>query len=1214
MENELPDGSQCQCQEENACTSCARSGGLPSPANLRFQEELPSAAASLGGCTPAPQQSAANLSAIVAFCHAACEAMAPACSAYSVRAATSAQCCLFGNVTLDSMRYSVPGARFYTMPACDSCRTDTHYLRGASCAALSVPPVARGAGVGGQSLAVPLDTPPGTLLYDPAARTDVGPLSFRLEPPSPLLLVDPVTGRITLSPEVASPGTVSVALIVADGRTECVLRDQQGAVSAAAGPCSVQVDLVVQFLVFLGCPTDINAYISLDADTATVSWTEPRLPAAIDHLSVTRELADAEGSPGALERPPFVYPVGTRTITYTTPPLTVGSPLRCTFSVTTQHGFELEVDAIGRQQSGSLLHEYLVADDGTYSGVRQLPAFNGTVEAQRTIGMGVVAPPGTPFTLRPLAGSDVRISVLWQWCASDTSRPTGALQRAAQATARLVDVLGTPPSFTDAGSGTTNDGRCLLIRLRSEPINATLSFRQLAITFQPAQPSRRREQSAQPIADFVPVPPYALAVTAQRRDGRDQLPSAQTMSLEDTQPPIFLGCPAEGVTVAAPAGTTGVAATWTPPEALDNAVTPTVAASAEPGAVFSILGSPHRVTYTASDGRQEAKCAFDVVVLYNASIVEYATAMNTSFPRETEAQPLLHQTSHRQYLLRSDMGVLDTLQGLNTATTTELVFKLDAPPGQPVVFREVSPSLRSQLVVDVAWTLPAGLGSASRASLAVQADVGVRIEFEGYSLDSSGSAAGEGDNGQALPEMTRYAVGLARVDPSGGMLGLVRPLILPFRRGIRFSSLRIRVAVPAGRASFPSAAAEWVHTADSRVYVEHVVGEPAASLPPDGFVTLLDLEAPMWLDCPAQEVQVLTAPGSNVSTGAWTAPTAVDNRAVVAVQASVQPADALGVQLPSAAPLTVTFVAQDGFDNEAACTFPLRVVDAEPPTFVLPNASVVPLDARARAVRQRIAVARVQPLLLQDNSRLPVRVLEPTSDLELAVGTHAVGVRVADAWGNEAKANVSVTIVDDTPPTLTCPPSRSAFTLEETAEVLWGPIVAVDNDLEEPARIVTTVATPPSGSQFALGTTVVKVEARDMSGNMAACSFNVTVSGPSVRLETEAARSDNGLGTVLGGGVGGGVALLTLLILAIYVRRVRRAARAPQDWNEILSAVSCSQGQPGGIAWTRNCPRTLFLRLMTSRRPFPPSSNRWSSSKTALLPIPIFLARLTVAI
>jgi hypothetical protein len=323
----------------------------------------------------------------------------------------------------------------------------------------------------------------------------------------------------------------------------------------------------------------------------------------------------------------------------------------------------------------------------------------------------------------------------------------------------------------------------------------------------------------------------------------------------------------------------------------------------------------------------------------------------------------------------------------------------------------------------------------------------------------------------------------------------------------------------------------------------------------DGFVTLLDLEAPVWLDCPGTEITVPTLPGTNYTVGKWSSPAAVDNRGVTSVTRSIVPEDCLLLGLPTDAAITVTHVARDLFDNEATCTFPLRVVDLEPPKLQMPDAFTVNLDASPRTVRQTISAVAVQPMTTSDNSGRSVRIVSPIADFSLAVGGHNVDVVVADAWGNEALGTVAVTVRDETPPTLTCPPSRSAFTLDDTAEVSWGPVVAVDNDLDEPRRNVMVSTTPVSGSQFPLGITVVRVRAADMSGNLATCTFNVTVSGPSVRVEQARANEDN-TGTILGGAVGGGVALLAMLLLLLYAWRARRMARNPQDWSEIFARVS----------------------------------------------------------
>ena len=59
------------------------------------------------------------------------------------------------------------------------------------------------------------------------------------------------------------------------------------------------------------------------------------------------------------------------------------------------------------------------------------------------------------------------------------------------------------------------------------------------------------------------------------------------------------------------------------------------------------------------------------------------------------------------------------------------------------------------------------------------------------------------------------------------------------------------------------------------------------------------------------------------------------------------------------------------------------------------------------------------------------------------------------------------------------------------ANVTWFPPNVTDNSLES----ITPTLSHNSGDQFGIGTETVSVDAQDSSGNLAFCSFTVTVQG-----------------------------------------------------------------------------------------------------------------------
>ena len=110
----------------------------------------------------------------------------------------------------------------------------------------------------------------------------------------------------------------------------------------------------------------------------------------------------------------------------------------------------------------------------------------------------------------------------------------------------------------------------------------------------------------------------------------------------------------------------------------------------------------------------------------------------------------------------------------------------------------------------------------------------------------------------------------------------------------------------------------------------------------------------------------------------------------------------------------------------------------------------------------------------------------PSSGSVFAVGTTSVVCSVVDG----PSCSFNVTIVDETPPTITCPTGV-------TAPVAAGQQSAVVNypvpTATDACSGTTTVCVPPSGSTFPLGSTLVTCTARDVFENASRCFFFVTV-------------------------------------------------------------------------------------------------------------------------
>jgi hypothetical protein len=103
------------------------------------------------------------------------------------------------------------------------------------------------------------------------------------------------------------------------------------------------------------------------------------------------------------------------------------------------------------------------------------------------------------------------------------------------------------------------------------------------------------------------------------------------------------------------------------------------------------------------------------------------------------------------------------------------------------------------------------------------------------------------------------------------------------------------------------------------------------------------------------------------------------------------------------------------------------------------------------------------------------------------VGPHEVTLTCVDTQGATSSCVAIVTVVDETPPSITCPEDQTLACVDHGAVASFS-ASATDN-----CGAVETSCTPPSGTTFGLGTTNDTCTATDSSGGTASCMFSVTV-------------------------------------------------------------------------------------------------------------------------
>ena len=180
----------------------------------------------------------------------------------------------------------------------------------------------------------------------------------------------------------------------------------------------------------------------------------------------------------------------------------------------------------------------------------------------------------------------------------------------------------------------------------------------------------------------------------------------------------------------------------------------------------------------------------------------------------------------------------------------------------------------------------------------------------------------------------------------------------------------------------------------------------------------------------------------------------------------------------------VTLSATDAYGNMGSCSFTVEVEDQTDPVITCGGDILQNTDPGICE-----AVVTFADPIASDNCGIASVICNPPSGSAFPVGTTTVTCTATDVNGNTAVCTFDVIIADNVDPVITCPDD-----------------IVVGNDLGFCSAVVLFAANAsdncpgvlvsydsPSGSSFPVGTSSVLSTATDASGNMATCSFLVTV-------------------------------------------------------------------------------------------------------------------------
>lgn len=211
---------------------------------------------------------------------------------------------------------------------------------------------------------------------------------------------------------------------------------------------------------------------------------------------------------------------------------------------------------------------------------------------------------------------------------------------------------------------------------------------------------------------------------------------------------------------------------------------------------------------------------------------------------------------------------------------------------------------------------------------------------------------------------------------------------------------------------------------------------------------------------------------------------------------------------------TVTFTASDAAGNSASCSYTVSIHDNSDPVINCPADYTVTADVGFCSA----TIALPAPVFSDNCSvtKLEWNMFGATTGSSSVnginiIGTHTFNVGITtivyeaeDAEGNDKSCSFTVTVTENTPPSLACPADISLSLISGCSRILMtsNPI-ATDNC--SVVRLVWNMTGATTGSsvslginyvgsrQFNVGITTITYTAFDLSGNSNSCSFQVTL-------------------------------------------------------------------------------------------------------------------------
>jgi gliding motility-associated-like protein len=188
----------------------------------------------------------------------------------------------------------------------------------------------------------------------------------------------------------------------------------------------------------------------------------------------------------------------------------------------------------------------------------------------------------------------------------------------------------------------------------------------------------------------------------------------------------------------------------------------------------------------------------------------------------------------------------------------------------------------------------------------------------------------------------------------------------------------------------------------------------------------------------------------------------------------------------------VTMTVTDGSNNSTQCNFTVTLSDTTRPVFVCPANQSVSKNAQCQAFIPDF-VGLISPTDNCTPSGTIQVVQNPLPGTALLAAT-SITLTATDLAGNSRTCSFFAFPVDNTSPSLSCPPNQTVSTNSGCNYTMasWGTQATLSDNCSANNNMVFTQS-PIVGSSHPIGTVTVTLNVTDQVGNPATCNFQLTI-------------------------------------------------------------------------------------------------------------------------